>query len=49
MKKIMAVALCLVLAFSLVGCGSKQEKKEGDTTVKIDGVVYYNTKKAISG
>ena len=52
MKKMIALVLCLVLALSLVGCGSNKDKKseekgEGDTTVKIDDVVYYNTKKAV--
>ncbi len=53
MKKIIVMALCLVLALSLVGCGSTKDKKDadkkdGDTTVKIEGIVYYNTKKTIS-
>ena len=52
MKKIIALVLCLVLALSFVGCGSNknqkvEEKGEGDTTVKIEDVVYYNTKKAV--
>ena len=52
MKKMIASVLCLVLALSLVGCGSNKDKKsekkgEEDTTVKIDDVVYYNTKKAV--
>lgn len=61
MKKIIAAALCLVLVLSTVGCGIKsagneasekdvmKKAKEGDTTVKIDGVVYYNTKEAVPG
>ena len=53
MKKIIVMAFCLVLVLALVGCGNNKdkkdiEKKEGDTTVKIEGIVYYNTKKAIS-
>jgi len=53
MKKIIVMALCLVLVLALVGCGSNKDKKDvdkkdGDTTVKIEGIVYYNTKKAIS-
>ena len=53
MKKTIVMVLCLVLALSLVGCGSNKDKKdsdkkEGDTTVKIEGVVYYNTKRVIS-
>lgn len=48
MKKMMAVVLCLVLALSLAACESDKNKKDGDTTVKIDGIVYYNTKKAVS-
>ena len=53
MKKTMVMVLCLVLVLALVGCGSNKDKKdgdkkEGDTTVKIDGIVYYNTKKTIS-
>lgn len=52
MKKMIAMVLCFVLALSVVGCGNNKDKtsmdkKEGDTTVKIEGVVYYNTKKAI--
>ena len=52
MKKMVATALCLLLALSFVGCGSNTEKKggekkEGDTTVRIGDVVYYNTKKAV--
>lgn len=52
MKKIIVMVLCLVLAFSFVGCGSNKDKKdidkkEGDTTVKIEGIVYYNTKKTV--
>ena len=53
MKKTIVMVLCLVLALSLVGCGRNKDKKdgdkkEGDTTVKIEGVVYYNTKRVIS-
>ena len=53
MKKTIVMVLCLVLVLSLVGCGSNKDKKdgdkkEGDTTVKIEGVVYYNTKRVIS-
>ena len=48
MKKIIAAVLCLVLALSFAGCGSNKDKKDGDTTVKIEDVVYYNTKKAVS-
>ena len=53
MRKTIVMVLCLVLALSFVGCGSNQnkkdgDKKEGDTTVKIEGVVYYNTKRVIS-
>ena len=53
MKKTIGMVLCLVLALSFVGCGSHKDKKdggkkEGDTTVKIEGVVYYNTKRVIS-
>ncbi len=53
MKRMIAITLCLVLVFLSVGCGhaSKPENSEGekvsDTTVKIDGIVYYNTKKSI--
>ena len=61
MKKIIAMVLCLLLTLSTVGCGIKsagseasekdvmKKAKEGDTTVKIDGVVYYNTKEAVPG
>ena len=48
MKKSIVMVLCLVLALSFVGCGSNKDKKDGDTTVKIEGVVYYNTKRVIS-
>ena len=53
MKKTIVMVLCLVLALSFVGCGRNKDKKdgdkkEGDTTVKIEGVVYYNTKRVIS-
>ncbi len=53
MKKTIVMVLCLVLALSLAGCGSNKDKKDvdkkdGDTTVKIEGIVYYNTKKTIS-
>ena len=48
MKKMTAIVLCLVLALLLAGCGSDKEKKSGDTTVKIDGIVYVNTGKAVS-
>ncbi len=49
MKKTIVMVLCLVLALSLAGCGSNKDqkdvdKKDGDTTVKIEGIVYYNTK-----
>ena len=52
MKKTIVMVLCLVLALSLAGCGSNKDqkdadKKDGDTTVKIEGIVYYNTKKTI--
>lgn len=52
MKKNIAIVLCLVIALSLAGCGNNKDKtsrdkKEGDTTVKIEDVVYYNTKKVI--
>lgn len=47
MKKIIVMVLCIVLTLSLVGCGSKKDKKVRDTTVKIDGVVYCNTRKAV--
>ena len=51
--KNVAMLLCMALVLLLVGCGNspKQEnsaiEKVGDATVKIDGKVYYNTKKAI--
>ncbi len=53
MKKTIVMVLCLVLVLALVGCGSNKDKKDGDkkdgdTTVKIEGIVYYNTKKTIS-
>ena len=53
MKKATVTVLCLVLALLSVACGSNQDKKdsgkkEGDTTVKIEGAVYYNTKRVIS-
>lgn len=35
--------LCAALAFSM----AEKPEKEGDTTVKIDGIVYYNTKEAM--
>ena len=52
MKKAIVMVLCLVLALSFVGCGSNMDKKdidkkEGDTTVMIEGTVYYNTKKPV--
>ncbi len=52
MKKAMVIVLCLVLALSLAGCGSNKDKKDvdskdGDTTVKIEGIVYYNTRKTV--
>ena len=52
MKKA-AMVLCMALVLLFVGCGNapKQEnsanEKVGDTTVKIEGKVYYNTKKDI--
>ena len=53
MKKTIVMVLCLVFVLALVGCGSNKDKKDGDkkdgdTTVKIEGIVYYNTKKTIS-
>jgi len=60
MKKITVMVLCLVLALSSAGCGSKtaesetfeksviEKAKDGDTTVQIEDIVYYNTKKAIA-
>ena len=53
MKKPIVMILCLVLALSFVACGGNKDKKdgdkkEGDTTVKIEGVVYYNTKRVVS-
>ena len=47
-KKPIMLLLCLVLALSFAACGSSAEKKEGDTTVKIDGIVYYNTRQTVS-
>ena len=46
MKKMIAIVLCIVLALSMVGCGSKQ-KINGDTTIQIGEAVYYNTKEVI--
>ncbi len=47
MKKTWIVLICLVMLLSLASCGGKKDKKDGDTTVKIDGEVYYNTKKTV--
>lgn len=46
MKRILASLLCLLMSLSLFGCSSEQ-KINGDTTIIIDEVVYYNTKEAI--
>jgi len=59
MKKITIMVICIAFVLSLAGCGNKtaesgtsqksviEKAKEGDTTVKIEEIVYYNTKKAI--
>ena len=48
MKKLFASILVLIVLFSLVGCGSKDDAKiNGDTTIQIGETVYYNTKEAI--
>lgn len=48
MKKFFASILVLIVLFSLVGCGSKDNAKiNGDTTIQIGETVYYNTKEAI--
>ena len=47
MKKIIAIMLCLAAVCSLVGCGSLTNKKGGNTTVRIDGVEYYDTGEAV--
>ena len=46
MKKIIAMALCLVLALSMVGCGKNDNEGVvvgGDTcpAITVDGVTYY--------
>ena len=50
MKKLIAATLCLLLVLSFAGCGKKPPEKPekiGDATVKINGVVYCDTGKAM--
>lgn len=51
MKKVITTVLCLMFVLSFAGCGTKnavvEKAKDGDKTVKIEGIVYYNTKKAV--
>lgn len=41
MKKMIAMLLCALMIFSLVGCGVKD--KQYNTTIQIGEVIYYNT------
>ncbi len=52
MKKMITIALCLMLTLSLVGCGENDDEGVvvgGDTcpAICIDGVTYYDTGKAV--
>lgn len=48
MKKCFASILAMIVLFSLVGFGSKDNAKIiGDTTIQIGEIIYYNTKEAI--
>lgn len=41
MRKAIAMLLCVLMVFSLVGCGSKDKRKS--STIQIGEVIYYNT------
>lgn len=47
MKKMMAMVLCLVLALSLVGCGTKSSTGDYPATININGTNYYSTYTAV--
>lgn len=41
MKKTITILLCVLMIFSLIGCGGKD--KQYNTTIQIGEVIYYNT------
>lgn len=48
MKKIIATVLCLVLALSLGGCGTKSGTGDYPMTIMVNDTKYYSTYEAVA-